>query len=128
MMKLVNLKCIISAQLKSKTCFHTARVLNVDQKWRQEKRLAENPNMEGPLTNLPDFTYMDGRPTPLGQRQKRRVFQQRDMAQQILTGNQELKFAVDRHQKIQESEKNKRQSIFDNKLKPKGHLLLKKEK
>ena len=40
--------------------------MNVDQKWRQEKRLAENPNMEGPLTNLPDFTYMDGRPTPLG--------------------------------------------------------------
>lgn len=29
-------------------------------------RLPCNPNAEGPLTSLPDYTYMDGRTTPLG--------------------------------------------------------------
>lgn len=29
-------------------------------------RLPVNPNTESPLTYLADFSYMDGRPTPLG--------------------------------------------------------------
>jgi len=29
-------------------------------------KLPVNPNKESPLTYLPDYTYMDGRPTPLG--------------------------------------------------------------
>jgi large subunit ribosomal protein L52 len=38
----------------------------LDQNWRKTQRMPENPNVEGPLTNLPDYTFMDGRPTPLG--------------------------------------------------------------
>jgi hypothetical protein len=46
--------------------FHTSKFTLLDQKWRDEKGLPANPNAEGPLTNLPDYTFMDGRPTPLG--------------------------------------------------------------
>lgn len=38
----------------------------IDQRWREAKGLPENPNAFGPLTNLPDYTYLDGRTTPLG--------------------------------------------------------------
>lgn len=42
--------------------------------------LTNNPNKFGPLTNLPDYTFKDGRPTPLGIRQKARLDKQRDYA------------------------------------------------
>ena len=42
--------------------------------------LTANPNTFGPLTNLPDYTFKDGRPTPLGVRQKARLDKQRDYA------------------------------------------------
>lgn len=35
-------------------------------KWRYARGLPRNPNTAGPLTDLPDYTFMDGRPTPLG--------------------------------------------------------------
>lgn len=46
--------------------YATRTPLLVDQKWRREKKLSLNPNKESPLTYLPDFTYMDGRSTPIG--------------------------------------------------------------
>lgn len=38
----------------------------MDIAWRMKRRLPKNPTSEGPLTDLPDFSYLDGRPTPLG--------------------------------------------------------------
>lgn len=37
-----------------------------DAKWRRENNLPSCPSSFGPLTNLPDYTFEDGRPTPLG--------------------------------------------------------------
>lgn len=34
--------------------------------WRLNRRLPRNPTSAGPLTDLPDYTFMDGRPAPLG--------------------------------------------------------------
>lgn len=39
----------------------------------------------------------------------------------------EIDYAVERHAKLQEKEKQERQKILDNKLKSKGHLLLQKQ-
>lgn len=33
--------------------------------WRVERGLCRNRTAEGVLTDTPDFTYLDGRPTPL---------------------------------------------------------------
>lgn len=38
----------------------------MDILWRQRRRLPKNRSSEGPLTDLPDFSYLDGRPSPLG--------------------------------------------------------------
>lgn len=38
----------------------------MDIAWRRNRRLPKNPTSTGPLTDLPDYTFTDGRPTPLG--------------------------------------------------------------
>lgn len=38
----------------------------MDILWRQNRRLSKNPTSEGPLTDLPDYSYIDGRPAQLG--------------------------------------------------------------
>jgi hypothetical protein len=38
--------------------------------------LTSNPNTFGPLTNLPDYTFKDGRSTPYGVRQFQRIRKQ----------------------------------------------------
>ncbi|XP_071524789.1 large ribosomal subunit protein mL52 [Panulirus ornatus] len=79
----------------------------------------------GPLIDGPDYTFLDGRPTPLRSGQRRRAQEQRDIAVKVLQLMKETKFAIERHQKIQLEEKQKKQEIQDAKLKPKGHRLLK---
>ncbi|KAL1379570.1 hypothetical protein pipiens_014802 [Culex pipiens pipiens] len=89
-------------------------------------RLPRNPNKSGPLTALPDYTFMDGSVTPLGSNQKKRLLQQRDLAAKIVTMSSEMDFALDRYNRIQDEEARQRQALIDSKLKPKGHRLLAK--
>lgn len=60
-------------------------------------------------------------------RQLNRVKLQRDLAQKIVTGSWEIEYAIKRHKRINEEEVKGKQDILDSKLKPKGHLLLKKK-
>lgn len=57
----------------SSRSFHATGV-NMDIQWRQNRRLNKNPTSAGPLTDLPDYSYVDGRPTQLGVRSKQRRF------------------------------------------------------
>ncbi|XP_043651460.1 39S ribosomal protein L52, mitochondrial [Drosophila teissieri] len=98
----------------------------IDQKWRASKGLPENPNAFGPLTNMPDYTYLDGRPTPLGANQKRRLLKQQEIATRIVELSGELEFAKQRHERLKEKAESEKQRLIRSKLKPKGHLLLKK--
>jgi hypothetical protein len=50
---------------------------------------------------------------------------QRELAGKIVSGIQEIDFAVERHAKLQKEEQERVQKIHDSKLKQKGHLLLK---
>lgn len=107
----------------------------------------ENPiSAESPLVSLPDFTYMDGRPTPLGVSQEsgsppvsqgnfipslqinqmQRVMKQREYANTIVTQLGELDFAKQRYAKIVQDKANQRQAVLDSKLKEKGGKLLRK--
>ncbi|KYQ58064.1 39S ribosomal protein L52, mitochondrial [Trachymyrmex zeteki] len=104
--------------------FHLSCVHHINQRWRQKRGLTANPNTFGPLTNLPDYIFKDGRPTPLGVRQKARLDKQRDYAAKIIKLVGEVDFAVENHARMQEKKKEERQEILNNKLKPKGDLLL----
>uniref|UniRef100_A0AAG5D3K1 Large ribosomal subunit protein mL52 n=1 Tax=Anopheles atroparvus TaxID=41427 RepID=A0AAG5D3K1_ANOAO len=111
-------------------CFHkgvqTARgatVLN-----EQTKKCVRNPNKSSSLTHLPDYTFMDGRVTPFGANQKKRILQQREIAKQIVTLSKEMDFAVERYNRINAENEQRKSDLLREKLKPKGHLLLKKTK
>ncbi|XP_024888457.1 39S ribosomal protein L52, mitochondrial [Temnothorax curvispinosus] len=107
--------------------FHQSCVQYLNQRWRQKRGLTANPNTFGLLTNLPDYKFKDGRPTPLGIRQKARLDKQRGYAARIIKLVGEVDYAVERHARLQKEKEQKTQQILDNKLKPKGDLLLQKQ-
>ncbi|KAM7343543.1 mitochondrial ribosomal protein L52 [Cochliomyia hominivorax] len=102
--------------------------LSLDQKWREEQGLPANPNEFGPLTNLPDYTFLDGRPTPMGSNQKKRLMKQQEIAAKIVAMNKELDMAKKRYKQLQEQQEIERQKIMQAKLKPKGKFLLEQNK
>ncbi|KAI8117147.1 39S ribosomal protein L52, mitochondrial [Lucilia cuprina] len=118
-------KLIKSTMARNISC--TAR-LALDQKWREEQGLPENPNEFGPLTNLPDYTFLDGRPTPLGSNQRKRLIKQQEIAAKIVTMNKELDMAKQRYKQLQEQQAAERQKVMQAKLKPKGKYLLEQKK
>ncbi|XP_030750147.1 39S ribosomal protein L52, mitochondrial [Sitophilus oryzae] len=100
---------------------------NLNQKYRKEKNLPLNPNASGILTDGPDFSYLDGRLTPLTQGQKRRVLGQEKVKRQIISLSKEIDFAVEYHKQLQDKEAKEKAQILERKLKPKGVELLKSE-
>ncbi|XP_018805078.1 PREDICTED: 39S ribosomal protein L52, mitochondrial [Bactrocera latifrons] len=127
MIKSLNFLVNISQNVRCTRQFSFTAIQALDQNWREQKGLPGNPNAFGPLTNLPDYSFLDGRPTPLGSNQKRRLKKQQEIADKIVTLSGELDFAKKRYARIQAEEAETKENIIKNKLKPKGHLLLKKE-
>lgn len=85
--------------------------------------LTTNPNKFGPLTNLPDYSFLDGRAVPLGMNQKRRMEKQLEYHQRIVELSAEVDFARDRYAKMQADQAEEKKSIIDGKLKRKGKKL-----
>ncbi|XP_023940928.2 39S ribosomal protein L52, mitochondrial [Bicyclus anynana] len=106
--------------------FSWTQVAHMKQ-WRISKGLSANRNAEGVLTDGPDYTYLDGRPTPLLVKQKMRMLKQQNYANQIVTLCSELDFAKKRHQEILNAKEQERQDIINDRLKPKGKVMLKKK-
>ncbi|XP_026733760.1 39S ribosomal protein L52, mitochondrial [Trichoplusia ni] len=97
------------------------------KEWREERGLPRNRNAEGLLTDGPDFTYLDGRPTPLLKKQKKRMLLQRENASRIVELISELDFAKERYQKMEADKEQERRNIIANRLKPKGAALARKK-
>uniref|UniRef100_A0A182P0L4 Large ribosomal subunit protein mL52 n=1 Tax=Anopheles epiroticus TaxID=199890 RepID=A0A182P0L4_9DIPT len=79
------------------------------------------------LTHLPDYTFMNGRVTPFGSNQKKRIMQQREIAKQIVTLSKEMDFAVERQERIKAAAEEAKRKLLAERLKPKGYLLLKQK-
>ncbi|KAG6460638.1 39S ribosomal protein L52, mitochondrial [Manduca sexta] len=97
------------------------------KEWRVARGLPVNRNAEGILTDGPDYTFLDGRPTPLLHKQKLRMLRQRQYAEQIVQLCSELDFAKERYQKMQLAKEQEKQQILSDRLKPKGSALYKKK-
>jgi large subunit ribosomal protein L52 len=111
----------------SKRLLATTSTNHFNQKWRQERGLPLNPNASGPLTDGPDYSFLDGRPTPYTVGQKNRVLKHQQLVESIIKLTGEVDFAVTRHAKLQQQEQAAKQKVLDSKLKPKGIELLKKK-
>eukprot|EP00128_Syssomonas_multiformis_P015495 Colp12_sorted_trinity150504_noHs@4401 len=71
---LINVQC---------SCFHTSRAVFAGQKHRISLGMARSNNEYGPLVDLPDWSYADGRPAPPHTPTLRRDRRQMRLATQI---------------------------------------------
>ncbi|XP_033755586.1 39S ribosomal protein L52, mitochondrial-like [Pecten maximus] len=86
--------------------------------WRIKQGKAMDGATYGPLTDLPDYTYLDGRPTPLSTGQLRRREMNKEMAKNVMQMMGELEF-------IQKTSEEKRQKKKDREIKTKNMLSFK---
>lgn len=107
--------------------FHTS-VICLDIKWREKKGLVINPNKEGPLLNLPDYSFKNSdKPVPYRSNQFRRIQKHQDYMRKIVQLVGEVDHAVERYARLQREEEERRKQILDSKLKPKGQELITSE-
>ncbi|KAI3376343.1 hypothetical protein L3Q82_016825 [Scortum barcoo] len=119
------------------TCLHRLLVVNSGQ-CRQHggaredivllrHGLARSGTEYGPLTDLPDWSFADGRPAPPMKGQQRRKQEREVLARRIVMLNSEVDRGMEAWSKrVEEAERTEehRKSLL---LKPKGKLLLKKK-
>ncbi|XP_021037026.1 39S ribosomal protein L52, mitochondrial [Mus caroli] len=107
--------------LSSVRRLHCSVVARAGGQWRLQQGLAANPSGYGPLTELPDWSFADGRPAPPMKGQLRRKAQREKLARRVVLLTQEMDAGIQawklRQQKLQE-ERNR-----EHDLKPKGTLL-----
>ncbi|XP_006009824.1 39S ribosomal protein L52, mitochondrial [Latimeria chalumnae] len=96
-------------------------------KWRAEHGMARSDSEYGPMTDLPDWSYADGRPGPLMNGQKRRKEERAEFARRVVMLSSEVDRGMEqwrkKQEKLQREEKEKREKL----LKPKGDKVLKKK-
>ena len=89
-------------------------------KWREQRKMSKNKTAFGPLTNLPDYSFKDGKVVPYGSHQKRRIDEQKENLLKIKKLVSEVDFAVERYRMLQEKAEEEKRQILDRKLKEKG--------
>ncbi|KAM4564207.1 large ribosomal subunit protein mL52 [Fundulus diaphanus] len=119
--------CCSALRLSSRH-FSSTRGLQAGQKWRTEHGLSRSGTEYGPLTDLPDWSFEDGRPAPPLKGQLRRRQEKEALARRIVMLNSE----VDRGIEVWEEKQQEAKRLEEHKksllLKPKGKLLIKKSK
>ncbi|XP_073693705.1 large ribosomal subunit protein mL52 [Garra rufa] len=108
--------------------FSSSCVTLAGKKWRLENGLARCGSEYGPLTDLPDWSYADGRPAPPLKGQIRRQKQREEFARRAVYLSAEVDEGMKRWQEKKEAEKQKEEHVKSLLLKPKGNLLLKNKK
>jgi len=77
------------------------------EKWRLKHGLGKCGNEYGPLTDIPDWSYADGRPAPVWPSEMQRREKQKRLAKTAVELISELKFAKKRFQEKNLSSNNK---------------------
>ncbi|XP_051285284.1 39S ribosomal protein L52, mitochondrial [Dicentrarchus labrax] len=107
--------------------FSTTRGAQAGEKWRKEQGLARSGTEYGPMTDLPDWSYADGRPAPLMKGQLRRKQEREDLARRIVMLSTEMDRGMEAWREKQEAAKSMEEDKKSLLLKPKGSLLMKKK-
>ncbi|XP_051051698.1 39S ribosomal protein L52, mitochondrial isoform X2 [Phodopus roborovskii] len=111
----------LGSRLSSVRRLHCSAAARAGSQWRLKQGLAANPSGYGPLTELPDWSFADGRPAPPMKGQLRRQAQREKLARRVVLLTQEMDAGLQawklRQQKLEEERKQ------ENGLKPKGILL-----
>ncbi|XP_068444354.1 large ribosomal subunit protein mL52 [Clinocottus analis] len=107
--------------------FSTTCGVQAGEKWRKEHGLARSGTEYGPLTDLPDWSFADGRPAPPMKGQLRRKQEREVLARRIIMLNSEIDGGMEAWRGKQEEAKQLEEYKKSLLLKPKGKLLMKKK-
>ncbi|KAM4612243.1 large ribosomal subunit protein mL52 [Polymixia lowei] len=107
--------------------FSTTCGAQAGQKWRMEHGLSPTGSEYGPLTDLPDWSFADGRPAPPLKGHLRRKQQREALARRIVMLNSEVDRGMEMWKERQEEDIRVEEHKKSLLLKPKGNLLLKKK-
>nr|XP_010987718.2 39S ribosomal protein L52, mitochondrial isoform X1 [Camelus dromedarius] len=113
---------LLSAGVRRLHCGAAARA---GGQWRLQQGLAANPSGYGTLTELPDWSYADGRPAPPMKGQLRRKAQREKFARRVVLLSQEMDAGLQAWQRRQQEKLQEEERKQKNALKPKGALLQK---
>ncbi|KAK2863035.1 hypothetical protein Q5P01_002568 [Channa striata] len=112
---------------KSSRQFTTTCGAQAGDKWRKEHGLARSGTEYGPLTDLPDWSFADGRLAPPMKGQLKRRQERETLARRIVMLNSEVDKGMERWSQKQEEAKRMEEHQKSLLLKPKGKLLMKKK-
>ncbi|XP_054719794.1 39S ribosomal protein L52, mitochondrial-like [Uloborus diversus] len=104
---------------------HTAPILYRIGGWRLRQGLPAKGVEYGPMTDLPDWSYADGRPAPLSHGQRKRIKLQKQYCEQIIQLTKEVDECFELQKEKTAKENEKREAFLRNRLKPKGDALRK---
>ncbi|XP_076983342.1 large ribosomal subunit protein mL52 isoform X1 [Tamandua tetradactyla] len=99
---------------------HCSAAARAGGEWRLGQGLAANPSGYGPLTELPDWSYADGRPAPPMKGQLRRKAQREKLARRVVLLSQEMDAGLQAWQLRQQEKLQEEERKQQNALKPKG--------
>ncbi|XP_069817732.1 large ribosomal subunit protein mL52 [Dendropsophus ebraccatus] len=103
-----------------KRSLHNSSLLCAGQDWRIKHGIARSGSEYGPLTDLPDWSFADGRPAPLWKGQNRRKEENKEFASHIVMLSNEVDQGMKKWTEKQETLKEQQQLKQRNQLKPKA--------
>ncbi|XP_072314875.1 large ribosomal subunit protein mL52 [Eucyclogobius newberryi] len=106
---------------------NTTCTVQAGEKWRKENGLSRSGSEFGPLTDLPDWSFADGRPAPPLKGHLRRRQERENLARRIVMLSSEVDRGIEVWEQRQEEAKRLEEHRKSQLLKPKGRLLMKKE-
>merc|ERR1711915_522520 len=117
----------VSALRHGRRMLTTTCTSQAGQKWRKENGLSRSGSEFGPLTDLPDWSFADGRPAPPLKGHLRRRQAREDLARRIVILSSEVDKGIEAWTQRQEEATRLEEHRKSQLLKPKGRLLLKKD-
>uniref|UniRef100_K9IFX0 Large ribosomal subunit protein mL52 n=1 Tax=Desmodus rotundus TaxID=9430 RepID=K9IFX0_DESRO len=102
---------------------HCGAAARAGSQWRLQQGLAANPSGYGPLTELPDWSYADGRPAPPMKGHLQRKAQREKFARRVVLLSQEMDAGLQAWQLRQQEKLQEEERKQKNALKPKGAAL-----
>ncbi|XP_053117411.1 39S ribosomal protein L52, mitochondrial isoform X3 [Hemicordylus capensis] len=92
-------------------------------RWREKHGFSYNPSLRGPITDLPDWSYADGRPAPPMKGQLRRQEKNEAFARRAVMLSEEIDHALEKWEAQKREQEQQAEEKRHNRLVPKGSLL-----
>nr|XP_016852941.1 PREDICTED: 39S ribosomal protein L52, mitochondrial [Anolis carolinensis] len=103
--------------------FHCSAVDQAGGAWRVRQGFPVNPSEYGPLTDLPDWSFADGRPAPPMQGYLRRREKNAELARRVVMISAEIDSGMEKWEAKQREEEQKAQEKRRKRLQPKGYSI-----